>query len=394
MYNEEYFIKRNKETYFNIDNDFRAIGAEKLGLHDIYYRLSRMATPTVDYSEIKRILADVDALPLSPDEPSGFRRSPFAWGRASKRYKDVAEKAENEGRKVTAGKNFIRASLLAHSAQLFCKPEWPEKKLYQNERASCFRRGAPYIGLEEFQIPYKNGKLPGYLWIPKGLDNPPLVIMVPGANSTKEELYRWAPSLTERGLATFMFDGPGQGELTGIQQNTLLMRMEEYHNVFTTIIDYLIANVGNRFDKNRIGLWGQSFGGHLSIRSFEHEKRPKALVSLGGPPDMTAWPLLPGDALEEGRDMCGFKTFSETWEYFQKHGDAHSVAHHVEVPTLMIHGSRDDLMPEDGVRKLAEEIGPNAEFVAYKDGNHGVFNWDLLMTDFAADWIAEKLTRR
>jgi alpha-beta hydrolase superfamily lysophospholipase len=192
-------------------------------------------------------------------------------------------------------------------------------------------------------------------------------------------------------MATFLYDGPGQGELTSLQQRVLLMKLEEYHAVITTIIDYLIEKCSDKFDPKRIGLWGQSLGGHLSIRSFEHEQRPMAVVSLSGPPDIKAYPFLPGDAMEEGRDMCGFKTFSETWDYFQKASDAHSVAKFIKVPILMIHGSRDDLMPEEGVRKLAEEIGPKAEFVVYPDGNHGVFNWDLMMTDFASDWLSEKL---
>lgn len=394
MFDETYFVRQNRATYFNIDNDFRAIGAEKLGMHDIYYRLSRMATPMVDYSEIKRILADIDALPLTPNEPSGFRRYPYAWGKASKRFKEIAEIAEKEGCLVTAGKNYVRASLLAHSGQLFCKPEWPEKKALQIERAVCFHKAAGYIGLEEHHIPYRGHTLPGYLWVPKDTPNPPLVIMAPGANSTKEELYRWAPALVERGMAAFMYDGPGQGEFTGIQQTALVMRLEEYHTVFTAIIDYLVASISDRVDTSRIGIWGQSLGGHLAIRCFEYEKRPMAVVSMSGPPDMSYWPYLPGDALEEGRDMCGFKSFTETWEYLQKNGDAHAVAKYVKVPILMIHGARDDLMPEDGVRKLAQEIGPTAEFVVYPDGNHGIFNYDLIVTDSASDWLANKLLRR
>lgn len=391
MFDEKYFTNKVNSTWAKADSDIRAHGIEKLGAHDIHFRLSRLATPMVEYSEIKRILADIDAPPLLPSDPSGSRRCPIAWGRASRKYKEIAEKAEKNEHFVTTGINFIRASLLAHSGQLFCRPEWPEKVTLQKERALCFRRGAPYAGLEEHKIPYKNSTLPGYLWIPKETDNPPFVIMVPGANSTKEELYRWAPAFVERKMAVFFFDGPGQGELTSLQKSPLLMRLEEYHNVFTSIIDYFTEIASDRIDLKRIALWGQSLGGHLLIRAFEHEKRPIAAVSVGGPPDMKAWPYIPGDCLEEGRDMCGFKTFQETWEYLQKNGDAISVAKHVKVPILMIHGSRDDLMPEESVRKMAEEIGPNAEFVAYSDGNHGVFNWDFMLTDMMADWLVEKL---
>ena len=29
--------------------------------------------------------------------------------------------------------------------------------------------------------------------------------------------------------------------------------------------------------------------------------------------------------------------------------------------------------------------------VVYKYGNHGVFNWDFLMTDHMADWLVDQL---
>ena len=93
--------------------------------------------------------------------------------------------------------------------------------------------------------------MPGYLWIPEGVDKPPIVVMAPGANSVKEELHRWAQAFVARGLGTFVFDGTGQGELTGLQSSDLPMRIEKYHAVFTTIIDYLEANAGDRVDTDR-----------------------------------------------------------------------------------------------------------------------------------------------
>ncbi len=394
MYDETYFQANVRKTYDAIDTAFRTVGAEALGSQDIFYRLSRMATPTVEYTEIKRIMADIDGPPLGPDEPSGHRRWPLAWGRASRRYKEIGEKAVLAGHNVTAGLNLLRASLLAHSGQMFCKPEWPEKIELQKERASCYRQAAPHLGLQEHRVPFGSHSLPGYLWLPTGVSNPPIVIMIPGANSVKEELHRWAGPLVQRGLATFTVDGPGQGELTPLQGSNLPMRLEEYHKAVTAVIDYLIQTVADRVDVKRIALWGQSLGGYLVIRSFEHEQRTIAAVSLGGPPNLNAYPFLPGDATEEGRDITGMKSFQETWDYFQKYGDGFPAAKHVRVPLLMIHGSRDDLIPEAPVRRLADAMNGNAELVVYKDGNHGIFNWDNIMTDAMADWLVDKLARK
>lgn len=392
MFDESYFEDRVRSIYEEVDKAFRTVGCEVVGTHDIFYRLSRTATPTVEYSEIKRICADVDGPPQGINEASGHRRWPLAWGRASRRYKDIAEKAETTGHTVTAGTNFLRASLLAHSGQLFCRPEWPEKLALQTERAECYRRATPYLGIEEHQVPFGEHILPAYLWIPEDVERPPVVVMAPGANSVKEELHRWARPFVERGMATLTFDGPGQGELTPLQGSQLPMRLEEYHGAFTAIIDYLEEKAADRVDIRRVAIWGQSLGGHLVSRAFEHERRPVAAVNLGGLATMGAYPFLPGDVQEEVRDLLGFKSFEQAWQYLQEHGDALSLVHHIQVPYLIIHGSRDDLVGDEAMHSLANTVGDNAELVVYKDGNHGVFNWDFIMTDAMADWLVDKLS--
>jgi 2,6-dihydroxypseudooxynicotine hydrolase len=392
MYDEAYFRNRVKNFYLEVDKGFRTLGCEAFGVQDIFYRLSRVATPTIEYSEIKRILADIDAPPLSIQEPSGHRRWPLAWGRAMKRYKAIAEEAEAKGYKVTAGNNFLRASLLAHSGQMFCRPEWPEKLELQKERAGCFRRAAPFLGIEILDVPFKDGHaLPAYLKLPAEVENPPVVLMAPGANSVKEELYRWVPAFVERGIAALTFDGPGQGELTPLQGGNLPMRYEEYHQVFTAMIDFLEENYAKQVDLKRIALWGQSTGGHLATRAYVEERRPKAIINLGGQPTMFGYPFLPPDVMEEARDLFGFETYEETWEYVQKHGDGLEAAKAIDIPYLIIHGSRDDIVGDRAMHELLEAIGNNAELVVYKDGNHGVFNWDFIMTDAMADWLLAKL---
>ena len=71
-----------------------------------------------------------------------------------KRYKAIAEEAEAKGYKVTAGNNFLRASLLAHSGQM-CFP--PRSVLvlvicpshpYQCERCCPDRRAARDIHVQ------------------------------------------------------------------------------------------------------------------------------------------------------------------------------------------------------------------------------------------------------
>jgi dienelactone hydrolase len=393
MLDEPYFQERVRRFYEEVDRAFRTVGCEAVGSQDIFFRMSRMATPAIEYSEINRICADVDGPPQGPDDASGARRWPLAWGRASKRYREIAERAEASGHTTTAGWNFLRASLLAHSGQLLCRPEWPEKLNLQRERVECYRCAAPYLGIEAHRIPFGAHFLPAYLWVPREVERPPVVVMAPGANSVKEELHRWAAPLVDRGLATLRFDGPGQGELSPLQGSQLPLQLETYHKAFSATIDYLEAELSDRVDITRIAIWGQATGGHLVTRAFKHERRPVAAVNLAGQPNMAGYPHLPGDVQEENRDALGFKSFEETWQYLQEYGDALSSARDIPVPFLIIHGSRGALSDDDSMQLLAEAVGRNADLWVYKDGNHGIFNWDNVMTDAMADWLVDKLTR-
>lgn len=393
MYDERFFNDRVRSFYTDLDRGIRTIGSERLGSQDIFFRLSRFWTPALEYSEIKRVCADIDMISQDPAEPSGLARWPFAWGKAAQRYQAIAEQAEAESHHISAGNNYLRASHLAHAGQMMCRPEWPEKIALQKVRAGCYRKAAHYLGMEEHSVPFNHHQLPGYLWLPGGVKRPPVVLLAPGADSTKEECHRWSQAFVARGLAAFHFDGPGQGELTPLVDRTLPMRLEKYHEAFTAIIDYLQANASDRVDATRVAIWGQSMGGHVVLRAFEHEKRPLAGVNVGAPPKLSVYPFMPADVEERIRDLFGFTSFEDTWSYIQEEGDAIQKAHHIKVPCLTVHGSRDPLVTDATIRELAQAIGETADVHAYRDGNHGVFNWDGIMTDAMADWVTSKLVR-
>ena len=55
-------------------------------------------------------------------------------------------------------------------------------------------------------------RLPGYLRVPAASARPPVVLIVCGLDSVKEEMNAFEPLFHRRGMATLTFDGPGQGE--------------------------------------------------------------------------------------------------------------------------------------------------------------------------------------
>ena len=73
-------------------------------------------------------------------------------------------------------------------------------------RATSTRRA------ERVEVPFEDGPLVGNLRRPAGVERPPLVLLLPGLDSTKEEFFLWENVFLDRGMATFSCDGPGQGE--------------------------------------------------------------------------------------------------------------------------------------------------------------------------------------
>ena len=62
------------------------------------------------------------------------------------------------------------------------------------------------------EIPYQGKTLAGILRKPAGAVRPPVVVMAVGLDSTKEETDAYEAPFLARGMATLVFEGPGQGE--------------------------------------------------------------------------------------------------------------------------------------------------------------------------------------
>src|SRR5262249_57601238 len=104
------------------------------------------------------------------------------------------------------------------------------------------------------EIPFGGSRLVGILRQPAGEGPHPVMIMIPGLDSAKEELRSTEELFLERGIATFSVDGPGQGEA----EYDLAIR-GDWEVPGGAIIDYLIAEPS--LDPSRIGVWGVSLGG-------------------------------------------------------------------------------------------------------------------------------------
>jgi acetyl esterase/lipase len=166
---------------------------------------------------------------------------------------------------------------------------------------ACLTDALPFLDPpgRRVEIPFGGSHLVGILRLPApqpGEEPPPVMIMIPGLDSAKEELRSTEELFLERGIATFSMDGPGQGEA----EYDLAIRAD-WEVPGGAIIDYLQNEPG--IDPGRIGVWGSSGGGQLASllgltapgagfdhgQYLQHSSAVQAVVDMFGPADFTSF---------------------------------------------------------------------------------------------------------
>jgi predicted amidohydrolase/dienelactone hydrolase len=306
------------------------------------------------------------------------------WGRTGQHYERLAETAEAAGRLITAGEAWRRAALCWHWGKFVFTDHPREQRAAHDRTVACFRRGAATLSppAEPVRVPYAGTTLAAYLRVPPA-PGPPVVIMIPGLDSVKEELQATAEYLLSRGLAVIAIDGPGQGEAE------YELRIEPaYERVTTAVADYLKGR--GDVDADRLGVFGVSLGGYYAARSAAYEPRVRATVALAGPYRFDLdWDALPEQTRTTFQHRSGAASPAEARERAAAL-TLEDAAPRITGPLLVAHGGRDRLIPPYHAERLAREA-PGAELMLDLDGSHGLTNHAFESRSALADWLAARL---
>jgi 2,6-dihydroxypseudooxynicotine hydrolase len=383
-------ILRVDQAYERLNHLWAMHGAATIG--SIYqYPGPRANVIGLDDSEVDRIVRGI--------------RTFFAWGtshdwisewtRAGDEYAARAEAAMATGHKVTAGVTWR----LASSCYFF---GWyihnhfvpiPARDRAQALCIAAYRRAAPLLDppAERVDIPFRGRTLPGYLRRPDGGRSAtrwPVVIVVGGANSTKEENHPLTTQLLQRGLATLAYDGPGQNEfqLDGGEPLT----MAAYDASLNAVVDFLAAD--GRVDADRIALFGRSGGGITGLHAAAAEPRLKAVVAhpatydwgprMRNNMDVLTLPLEVGHWL-------GARTLEEVKKFAERELTLKGVIGRVKAPMLFVNGRFDPFFDISDLEELRRQATAPVETVLFDLPVHGgppSLSWPV-----AADWLADKL---
>jgi dipeptidyl aminopeptidase/acylaminoacyl peptidase len=299
---------------------------------------------------------------------------------------DLAQKAEAKNQRLSAGEAYIGAALCYHFGRFVFQAFHDDYMFASNKAVDAFSRGLKLLDptAERIEIPFDGATMVGTLRRPADSNKPPLVLLLPGLDSTKEEFFYWENVFLNRGLATFSLDGPGQGECG---YNSFIR--PDYEAAVSTTLDVLTKR--NDVDANRIGLAGVSLGGYYAPRAAAYELRVKAVVGNCGPWDFSeCWSSLSSLTRDAFQFHSGAKNETEAI------ANAHKLsldgsAQKIKQPLLIIHGKLDRLIPWEQAHKIVDAVGSNAELVMFENGNHVCNNIPYLYRPLTADWLKEKL---
>ncbi len=339
-------------------------------------RFPRIIAAGVDYNDLMRVVQRCE---------SGGEDWGKLWEEFGAMHEGLGDEALREGRTITAGEAFVRSAVYFHVAQATNHHDLPEKERLQRRQHAAYGKAMPHLRplVQALDIPYKGSSFPGYLRLPEGAAGPvPCVLMLAGLDSTKEELACYEMAYLERGMATFVFDGPGQS-LTRIRF-PLVPNIEWSVGA---ILDCLSRR--GDIDSSRFAIWGRSVGGYMAPRAAAFEPRLKACVSIGGFYDWP-WDRFRQASREEFAMVTHSKTVEEA-ERIAKTFTLKGIIEKVKVPLLIVHSHGDSVCRVEDAERMAREAGGPTQLALFQEGNHVCDNIPYKVRPMMADWMARQL---
>ena len=351
--------------------------------------------------------------PTGPDAVGDFRAvgmrvRKFAdmhreFAAAARRREAKAENFEKQGREVAARECYFIAAMLYSAAR------WPifennEKSIAYNDRmVACYDKFAGLMNrpIERVVIPFggRRKSLPGYLHLPrepKPGEKFPCVIGIDGMDGSKEIMCSmYGDKFLERGMANFIYDGPGQGECT-IRE--IFVTEKNHMDAALAVYDWLSRHP--HIDKNRVVLWGISMGTYFGLQAAAalgnrikgaavtfvcHEPGMNGLMDMSAPSFKMRFMYMSGHD-----DEAAFDRFKEKFSLMPYAG-------RIKCPVLIQAGEDDELSPIEFSDALLERIKAPKKFVVYEGERHAIGgnnlssylgeNWFTMLADWCLDRV-------
>src|SRR5215218_5348927 len=139
----------------------------------------------------------------------------LAWTWAAQRFLGEGRIHQRVGQEDAAALSQQHAALAYHLAGMLVFDDPRKIRALRASASSLYARSLPVLrpAVRRVEAPWRTTHLPGYLSFPENVSAPvPLVILLNGTSTSKEETLLWSDAFLEHGLAVLALDWPGSGE--------------------------------------------------------------------------------------------------------------------------------------------------------------------------------------
>lgn len=309
------------------------------------------------------------------------------WTAEGSAHEALGRAALAEGRTRSAGEHLARAAVYHHFAKFVFVTDPAQMRAAHERAVACLTDALPHLDPpgRRLEIPFEGSRLVAVVRTPYGAGPHPVVLMLPGLDSTKEELGSTEQTFLDRGMATVTLDGPGQGEA----EYDLPLRGD-----WAPVAEVVWEAIGTQsdLDRTRLAVWGVSLGGYYAPRvAAALGDRVSACVSLAGPFNFGEyWSGLP----QLTRDTLRHRSGAADDEQARQRAlelDLAPVASDLVAPLLIVFGRQDRLIPWENAVRMRDAVAGPATLLMLEDGNHGCANVSPQHRPITADWLAARL---
>jgi dienelactone hydrolase len=338
---------------------------------------SRLIANGVDFNDFRRVTGSLEHWDDWLD----------AWSECADGHRSHAEADREAGHDLSAGEAFVRAAVCYHFAKFVWVLDAERNRATTGKAIAALAAAHELLDptAERVEAPLDGASIVGNLRRPHEVSPAPLVVLIAGLDSTKEEFFHWENVFLARGMATLSMDGPGQGE-SGFALNI----RPDYEVAVAAMLDAVSGR--EDIDVERVGAVGVSMGGYYAPRAAAFEPRLRAVAGISGPYDMSSnWDNLPSLTRETLQHHTGASSQEEARARAAELNLA-GVAERIAVPALVVTGKLDRLIPWEDTKRIADEI-PGADWVLYDEGTHVCNNLPFRYRPLVGDWMADKLAK-
>jgi alpha-beta hydrolase superfamily lysophospholipase len=309
------------------------------------------------------------------------------WNLAAQRILSEARGEERSGHWQEAAVARINAAMCFHIAHLVTDTDPRTLRTLRASSVTTFAQAVPRLmpELRKISLPWRTRSLPAYLAVPQSGARPfPLLVLLNGATTCKEELLLWALPLLDQGIAVMPLDWPGTGESASFTSP-----MADCDDITDGIITTVAGHPD--LDPEMVAIGGFSLGGPVAIRCAAYDRRLLGAMAVTPPYDPLDWWWFVNPLVRA--QLMSLAVGNDSAEDVVAEFGLTDLVPRLRSPVLVFGAGRDMVVPPEESVALAAAAGDLATLVWYPEGGHGLYGEVEDWIGLTGEWLNDLVGR-